>query len=163
MRIFPDRAKAASGGLTAGTRSVWRFIQRAFVPAGTYLTTVSVRLHRGRLLCKRVGTVGVAGNCFWYARVWPMAHWRKRNPPAYRFNAYLKGWALAFSASFGRARATLACLVLSGRGELSRPSRAVAILATLGHNGLNNVALNPFALWARERSQIFARAARLNR
>jgi hypothetical protein len=26
-----------------------------------------------------------------------MAHWRKRNPPAARFNAYLTGWALAFS------------------------------------------------------------------
>jgi hypothetical protein len=30
-----------------------------------------------------------------------MSHWRKRNPPASQFNAYLKGWAVAFSVLLG--------------------------------------------------------------
>jgi hypothetical protein len=40
-----------------------------------------------------------------------MAHCQKRNPPASRFNAYLKGWALAFSVLFG----TIFALALHGR------------------------------------------------
>jgi hypothetical protein len=40
-----------------------------------------------------------------------MAHWRKRNPPAARFNAYFAGWACAFSVLLG----TLLVLSLHGR------------------------------------------------
>jgi len=40
-----------------------------------------------------------------------MAHWRKRNPPASQFNAYLAGWGLAFSILFG----TLLVLSMHGR------------------------------------------------
>jgi hypothetical protein len=39
-----------------------------------------------------------------------MAHWRKRNPPASRFNAYLAGWAFAVSVMLG----TLLLLSLHG-------------------------------------------------
>jgi hypothetical protein len=39
-----------------------------------------------------------------------MAHWRKRNPPGARFNAYLKGWVLAISVLFG----TIFALALHG-------------------------------------------------
>jgi hypothetical protein len=30
-----------------------------------------------------------------------MSHWRKRNPPASRFNALLAGWSIAFFVVFG--------------------------------------------------------------
>jgi hypothetical protein len=40
-----------------------------------------------------------------------MAHWRKRNPPASRFNAYLAGWAFTLSVVLG----TLVVLSLHGR------------------------------------------------
>jgi len=30
-----------------------------------------------------------------------MAHWRKRNPPASRFNAYLARWGFVFSVLLG--------------------------------------------------------------
>jgi hypothetical protein len=40
-----------------------------------------------------------------------MAHWRKRNPPASRFNAYFAGWAFAVSIMLG----TLVLLSLHGR------------------------------------------------
>jgi hypothetical protein len=30
-----------------------------------------------------------------------MSHWRKRNPPATRFNAYLSGWAIGVTALLG--------------------------------------------------------------
>jgi hypothetical protein len=39
-----------------------------------------------------------------------MSHWRKRNPPASTFNAYLARWAVAFSVLFG----TLMLLSLHG-------------------------------------------------
>jgi len=39
-----------------------------------------------------------------------MAHWRKPNPPASRFNAHLARWAFAFSVLLG----TLALLSLRG-------------------------------------------------
>jgi hypothetical protein len=39
-----------------------------------------------------------------------MPHWRKRNPPASRFNAYLVGWGFAFSIVL----ATLVILSLHG-------------------------------------------------
>jgi hypothetical protein len=44
------------------------------------------------------------------ARETEMAHWRKRNPPASRFNAHLIRWAFAFSIVLG----TLALLSLRG-------------------------------------------------
>jgi len=40
-----------------------------------------------------------------------MAHRRKRNPPASRFNAYLAGWGFALSVALG----TLVVLALYGR------------------------------------------------
>jgi hypothetical protein len=30
-----------------------------------------------------------------------MSHWRKRNPPATRFNAYLSRWAIGVAALLG--------------------------------------------------------------
>jgi len=40
-----------------------------------------------------------------------MAYWRKPNPPASKFNAYLAGWTVAFSVIF----VTLMLLSLHGR------------------------------------------------
>jgi hypothetical protein len=40
-----------------------------------------------------------------------MSHWRKRNPPAARFNAFLAGWSIVFSVVFK----VLVALSLHGR------------------------------------------------
>jgi hypothetical protein len=40
-----------------------------------------------------------------------MSHWRKRNPAASQFNAYVAGWTFAFSVILG----TLMLLSLHGR------------------------------------------------
>jgi hypothetical protein len=45
-----------------------------------------------------------------------MAHWRKRNPTASQFNAYLAGWTVAFSVIFG----TLILLSFHGHVETGR-------------------------------------------
>ena len=58
-----------------------------------------------------VGTVGAQPALYrWNYGDRPMAHWRKRNPPASQFNAYLAGLGFAFSIVLG----TLMFLTLRG-------------------------------------------------
>jgi hypothetical protein len=64
------------------------------------------------VLCAlRVGTASNRLDYFAAGQEAEMAHWRKRNPTASQFNAYLAGWTVAFSVIF----VTLILLSLHGR------------------------------------------------
>jgi hypothetical protein len=56
----------------------------------------------GPFLCADCSGTGEPSRyCFVTITEAGMSHWRKRNPPAARFNAYLSGWAIAFTALLG--------------------------------------------------------------
>jgi hypothetical protein len=72
-----------------------------------------VRDRAGAVSCANRPGTGDRHRHYFAAERWRlgMSHWRKRNPPASRFNAVLAGWSIAFFVVFG----TLLALSLHGR------------------------------------------------
>jgi hypothetical protein len=101
--------KPANSGLTTGLPRVG--VANGLLPFATQLPNIGlngmrapdVGLPRWGRFFVQDGSEQVAHRLTYLlqARRPEMAHWRKRNPPASRFNAYLTGWAVAISVLLG--------------------------------------------------------------
>jgi hypothetical protein len=77
-------------------------VLRVATPGDTFQGRSQFRPSAGAVLCAEFAGTGKGPSyCFVKIGEADMSHCRKRNPPAAQFNAYLSGWAIAFTALLG--------------------------------------------------------------